>query len=375
MCGSLLFCLLKYFANRFPTILVQQKQKADKRQKEGSKMKKQNEKKLLTGVKTEEGIDLSVRSLARFMAEEGVVVMPFVGRMRCNIPIPNFGVHVEKMSLSGSHFYEENVGSGFLKFIPREDELELARLERRLRKACEERVLADSFMPIRAYESLREEFHEIRKAYYDKGESLLNRWEDLRDQFETGVCEMLEGVELSEEEKEQVREDIVKQIPEKESYRVFFQMRLKIRAFQSELPANSFEGALSADVAESWREDVVSTAVRSIEKQVTEGWQWIMKGMKRYLKEQRMRPAAVEGLVRFRESLNWKNVFSNPLLKELEELLNGLEEQEDATEQARCMEQAAVAIWGYAKEANLSLPLEGIPYSEEMLDRMLFGQA
>lgn len=338
-------------------------------------MKKQNEKKLLGGVNLGEEIDLTVRSLAQFMAEEGVVVTPFVGRMRCNIPLPNFGVHTDQMSVTGSRFYAENAGKGFLRFIPKADELELIRLESKLRRACEERVLADAFMPVSAYRSLQEEFSWIRQAYFEKGDEILTRWEELTQTFKNGVEEMLEGVDLGAEEKEQVKEAILSKIPEKESYKNSLQMRLKIRAFQGELRETNFEGDLSNNLTESWREDVVSTAVHSIEKQVEEGWNWVMKGLRRYLKELPIGTRVIEGLTDFREALKWKNVFSNPLLKELETMLAGLEQAADDAKKAYTMEQAAVAIWRYSKEANIVLPMEEIPYTEEMLDQMLLARA
>ena len=73
----------------------------------------------------------------------------------------------------------------------RKDEAELATIEKRLRRAVELRSLTDGFMPMSAYDDLREEFLKNRSDYFSKRDEIVQKWSALTTDFEFGLDEML----------------------------------------------------------------------------------------------------------------------------------------------------------------------------------------
>lgn len=331
-----------------------------------------DKKKLLSGLEGV-GISVSVRSLAEYMAGNGVLVVPTVGRQRGHVPMPGkaYGLNLDAMSEDGGAFYRERVSQGHLCFVPREDEAALGALEKRLRRAVENRALAEGFMPLRAYDSLKKEFEDIRTAYFQKRDEILARWDTLLPAFESGVRAMLADIQMPAAMREQVMKEFLSAIPEKEAYAQSFTMSLRVHAFPAESGLiQGLDSSVAADVRATWSEQVVSTAILSIEKMVSEGWSKLASAMRQYLKGGAIKASTEACIQKLAGELEWKNVFRNPLLTELAQRLHGFAEL-STEEQAYAAEDGMTAIYGYAVEAGLDLDFANCPYTVGQLNDML----
>lgn len=331
-----------------------------------------NQQKLLEGLGGE-GVILNVRSLAKFMASNAVLVRSRVGRMRGNIPLPEalYAFKPSKLTSTASLFYSERVSQGHLNFIPREDEASLTALEKRLRRAVESKTLADDFMPTVAYEALRRDFERIRADYFEKRDEILSNWGTLQSNFETGARELLENIRMPKQIRAKLLADFLSQVPSAERYGESFSMSLTVHAFPAE--SGSLEGlnqSLAADMSETWKDEVVATALLSIENRVGAGWVKLLSAMKQYMSTDKIKSNTIDSLIRFCDELSWKNLFRNRLLDELcaagKELAKGTSD-----EQAQVVEDCIVAIFGYAKESKIDLDFKGSPYTVNELEDLL----
>ena len=333
-----------------------------------------NQKKLLEGIGGK-GIEVGIRSLAKFMACAGVLVTPHVGRMRGYVSLPGsvYGVKPEKMSESGSAFYNERVSQGHLNFIPRDDEAYLATLEKRLRRAVENYSVSDGFMPMKAYDNLKSDFEDIRTAYFDKKDEIISRWDTLLTDFENGASEMLQGMRLGKRMKEQVLKEFLAEVPSRIEYAQSFKMNLRVHAFPSELNEElaGLQSSLAADVLDTWKEDVVSTAILSIERQIGIGWEKMLSAMRQYIKDNAIKGSTINTLLKYADEMSWKNVFNNPAIADLSQALASLRSATVVEDKAVIIEDALVALYDYAKAARLELSWKGSPYSKQTLEDML----
>lgn len=325
---------------------------------------------LLAGL-SGKGIHVTVGDLAKYIASNGVIVTPFVGRMRGYIPLPGaaYGVNPENMSEQGAGFYKDRVSQGHLNLIPVEDENELGRLEKRLRRAVETRALTDVFMPVKAYDDLKSEFEAIREEYFDTRDRIGSKWEMLVAEFENGAREMLEGIEMPQQLRDKLLGDFMAQVPEKEEYIRSFKMDLRVKAFPAVQITEGLADGIAADVKATWQEDVVSTAILSIEKQIGEGWSRLNKAMNSYVRAGRLSSASTKSISKFAIDLRWKNVFNNVLLTKLSDTLVNLDSEPDE-KAAEKIEDGIAYIYRYAKENHLSLDLSGISYDSSTLESM-----
>lgn len=330
-----------------------------------------NQKKLLEGLEGP-GISITVRSLAKYMASNGVLATPHIGRCRGYISLSSkaFGIKLDKMSEKGGTFYKERASEGHLCFIPREDEAELTSLENRLRRAVEARTLAEGFMPMVAYESLKEEFESIRSDYFTKRDEICSNWPALVDAFQDGAAEMLKGIRMPNRTRIQLLKEFMAELPDVESYRRSFTMSLRVHAFPAEVSMDGLNSSIAADVQATWQEEVVSTAILSIEKLVGESWQKLLNAIKQYLKGATIKSSSINAMVKLGKELEWKNPFRNPLLSEMSAVMKdmGAKNTED---QVDAIETAITAVYGYAKEAGLDLDMDKCPYTIDQLEDML----
>lgn len=333
-----------------------------------------NQKKLFKGLEGE-GIAVTIRSLAKFMACAGVLVTPHVGRLRGYIAMPGavYGVKPEKMTESGSTFYSERVSQGHLSFIPREDEAALAVLEKRLRRAVELYSVSDGFIPMKGYERLKDDFEGIRQAYFNKRDEIVSRWDRLLDDFEFGAKEMLDGLNLPESMREQVLKEFMAEVPSRKEYANSFSMTLRVHAFPAEVSQElqGLQTSIASDVLDTWKEDVVSTAILSIEKQIGIGWEKMLAAMRQYVKGGNINVKTIGVLVRYADEMSWKNVFNNVSIKELSKSLGELQKTTNADEQAEIIEDALASLYAYTKDVGIDLDWSKSPYKPSQLEALL----
>lgn len=336
-----------------------------------------NAKKALAGLKAD-GISVNIRSLAQYMSSNCVLVSPHIGRARCYIPMTDsaYGIDLSKFTEEGGAFYKDRVSHSHINFIPPVDETELGRIEKRLRRAVEVRTLTDSFMPMSVYDDLKEEFEKIRSDYFEKRDEICQKWDFLNASFEDGVDEMLKGIAMPDTARIALKKSFMSQVPSPEKYKESFTMTLHVRAFPAESSAipEGLDSSISADIKESWSEEVVQTALLSIENAVGLGWSKLNSAMRQYLKDSTIRSGTISTLAKFANELSWKNVFKNPLLSQLSGELKGLATQ-DVETQAEVIETAIGYVYEYAKDVRIDLNMDDCPYKQAELDSMGYVSA
>jgi len=340
-------------------------------------MCKINQRQLFKGI-AGDGIDVSIRSLAKFMACAGVLVTPHVGRIRGYISLPGsvYGIKPEKMTETGSAFYSERVSQGHLCFVPREDDAKLAMLEKRLRRAVEGYSLSDGFIPMRGYERLKSDFEAIRSEYFAKRDEIVSRWDTLIKDFQYGAGEMLDGMRIPKKMREQILKEFLAEVPTRQKYFDSFSMTLKVHAFPAEVSQElqGLQNSIASDVLDTWKEDVVSTAILSIEKQVGIGWSKMLSAMRQYVKDGTIKINTINALLKYADEMKWKNVFNNISLTELSTSLGGLEKASDADSKAEIIEDSLIALYAYTKDVGIELDWEKSPYKQSQLDDLLFAK-
>lgn len=331
-----------------------------------------NNEKLLEGLRGA-GISIQVGSLARYMASNGVMVTPTVGRRRGYVSLNEkaYGIDLDSMNEAGSEFYRGRVSLGHLNFIPPKDEADLGTLEKRLRRAVERRVLADGgFLPMLAYESLKAEYEQIRTDYFAKRDEILDRWPLLIAEFESGAKAMLAGITMPDYQREQLLKSFMAEIPSESDYRSSFTMSLRVHAFPAECSLEGLNSSVAAAVDETWQDEVMTTAIAAIESLIGTMWAKCLTSIKQYLKGGQIKSRTVESLAKLADELSWKNVFRNPILNSLHAQLKPIQ-QTDTESQAEAVEIAIAIIFAYAKEAQLDLNFDNCPYTVEQLDQMV----
>jgi len=336
-----------------------------------------NKEKLLAGIKRP-GVQITECELAKYMATSGALVSVSVSRARTEVPLTEraYGVDLDLFNEEGKAFYGAQVKQGRLQFLPRQDVKELDTLDKAARRAVEVRALTKNrsplFVPLAVYEELEADFSEIRTKYFQKRDEILAKWDLLVAVFEDGVRKMLEGVRMDNEFRDKLVAGFVQALPSKDAYAASFDMKLRAELIPT--TPGKLEGlnsSVQAIVKDTWKDDVVSTAIASIETQVGDGWSRLMKAIRQYDKNGTIKTTTINGLTKFATDLNWKNVFNNVLLTSMSEELKGLATM-DADRQAEHIESAIAFAYGYAKDAGLDLDMDESPYSVEQLEQILF---
>jgi len=330
-----------------------------------------NNEKLLEGLRGA-GINVSVENLARYMASNGIIVDPSVGRRRGYVSLNEkaYGVDLEAMSEGGRDFYRGRVSQGHLNFIPPKDEASFGALEKRLRRAVERRTLADGFMPMSAYDSLKEEFEEVRADYFAKRDEVLDKWPLLVSEFKEGAKAMLDGIVMPDYQREQVLKSFLSEIPKIDDYRDSFTMALHVRAFPAACNQDGLNSSVAAAVQETWKDDVMTTAITAIESLIGTTWSKCISAVQQYIKRGTIKSNTIDSLARLIDELSWKNVFLNPVLTQLHDEMSKLRLMSEEA-QAEAIEIAVATIYKYAMSAHLDLDFSDSPYSKAELEQMV----
>lgn len=329
-----------------------------------------NHKKLLAGL-AGEGITVSVSGLARYMASQGIKVSPTIGRRRGYVSLNEkaYGLNIDDLSDNARSFYQGRVSQGHLNFIPPADEAAFASLEKRLRRAVERRTLADGFMPITAYESLRDEFQIIRADYFAKRDEVLSKWPLLISEFQIGAQDMLNDIEMPDYQRAQVMASFMSEISSVGDYRDSFKMELNVHAFPAQCDKEGLSSSVAEAVQSTWRNEVVTTAITAIETLIGSMWAKSLTAIRQYLKSGAIKANTINSLAKLVEDLSWKNVFKNPVLTQLEATMKGIANR-DAETQAEIIESSILDIFVYAKDTHLDLDYDKSPYTELQLEQM-----
>lgn len=335
-----------------------------------------NVKELLRGLEGP-GVELNTRYLARFTAENGILVTVSCGRKRgrISLPPPLLGLRPEKWSATSKEFFAGHVNMGQLTLVPKEKEEKLNHLDSRVRYLAQSYSLDDgTYMPLAVYSDFRDEFTEIRSEYMNCIEEVAQSWEVIRGEFIKGVTELVESRGkrvVLKRDREKMLKSIISSIPNATDYRNSAYMTLKVRAFPT--TGVTVEG-LGPDIEDSvnktWREDVVANAVKCIETSIGKVFAQACKTAKIYAKTQKMDTRSVNTLLRTATQVKKLNIFANPMLETLGNRLSQLSDKTDE-EMEELIEESILDTVEYANATGINLDIKECPFTEAQISDML----
>ena len=322
------------------------------------------------------GIELRVSSLARYTAENGVLVDITCGRSRGRFTLPPklLGIAPDRWDKDCKAFYGEHVSMGKLNMVPKELEDRLNQLDTRARRILQAHTVNGSYMPLSEFEEFKEEFEEVRKDYFDTIDEVVAQWDTIRNNFIAGVRKTVEtrGKRTTlKRDREKMIQDIVSAIPTAPQYRSRARMEVIVRAFPT---TGCTTAGLSPDIQglvdKTWKDDVTANIIRSIEMNLGEIFSKACGIATNYGKTGRIESRSLNSLAKAALRVKKMNVFANPLLEQLSSSLASV--TKDDPEKAEFqVEEAIVDAWNYAKNTGINLDMDICPFDEKDLETML----
>lgn len=333
------------------------------------------EKKLLEGLEAA-GIKLNVRSLARFTAENGILVSVKCGRRRGRFGLPPklLGLHPDEWNPECKDFYTAHISMGQLALIPKEYDAKLNQLDTRVRRLLQENSVSRSYMPLAVYAEFKESFAELRKEYLETIDMVAENWDDIRSAFIKGLHETMEGLGatvMPEEDRKKLAQKLISSIPTAEEYRRSAYMSLEVRAFPTTgTTVDGLAPDLQDTINQTWRDDVVSNAVKAIEESLGSVFAQCCRVADYYKKSGKIKSRSLSSLERISRRVIKMNVFENPMLGTLGKRLAHLEGMDD-DDIENVVEDAIVDAYAYAQNTGVKLDMSLSPFSGRELDQML----
>lgn len=328
-----------------------------------------NTEKLLEGL----GADVvTIRGLARRTARSGVFVRVRIGRSRgcINLPPKAVGVRTDRMKKDTLDAYRSVVNLGNLVFIPKELDNELSRLDNQIRRQLARYTTVDGFMPVSVYSTFKEDFQKLKREYMEQRDIIVNTWDALVETFSVNVRVMLDGIRMLKRDRAKLYDTIMKNLPSKEAYAASFYMQLEVSAFPAAPEAGVLDPSIAADIEEAWQDNVVSTAVKSIATCLTTVFDAANKAIKGYMTKGAFSYKSFQYLVDLGGRTRCLNVFSNPAISKVADLLSKLDFGDQITAEEQ-VEYCMAYIHGYAKETGVALNMADCVLTEDALAEIL----
>lgn len=330
---------------------------------------------LLEGL-SDKGIAIRVSTLARYTAENGVLVDITCGRSRGRFTLPPklLGLAPEKWDEATKEFYGNHVAMGRLTMVPKELEDRLNQLDTRARRILRSHTVNGSYMPLSEFEEFKEEFEEVREEYFNTIKEVVDQWDKIRADFIAGVRNTVETRgkrTVLKRDREKMIKEIINAIPTAKQYESRAKMDVTVRAFPSTGgAATGLAPDLQGLVDKTWKDDVVANIVRSIEINLGEIFAKSCAIASNYAKTGKMETRSVNALSRVALRVKKMNVFANPLLEQLAASLSAVtvDDPEKAEWQ---VEESIVDAWDYARSTGISLDMDCCPFDEATLEKML----
>lgn len=319
------------------------------------------------------GISVKPADLAAYTAQNTVRVKAHVGRNRGIVPMPvkQFGLKEQKLGQAGQAFYSGHLQAGRLSLIPIADEQCFGRLEARLRNAIARAEVIEGLIPVTAYPSIKQEFQDIRDEYMAARDDVLSRWDSLVDEFKAGAAEMLSGVRMQKRVRTQHYQTIIASIPSKNAYENSFFMELEVTAFPAVAVPEGLNASIAADIEKSVKDNVLTTALKVIEKGIGEGFALLGKAAGAYSDRGMIAPKTLDRLERYGTDIQWKNFFHNPALDAISRKMTAISREESMDGKEMLVEEAIIDLWQYGKDNGLRLDAGCTPFTTDVLDTML----
>ena len=316
------------------------------------------------------GIEIRVGSLARYTAENGVLVGISCGRTRGRFTLPPklLGIRPEKWDKGAQTFFGDHVSMGRLNMVPKELEDRLNQLDTRARRVLYSHTLNGSYMPLTEFEEFKGEFEEVREEYFRTIDLVVAQWDTIRANFLAGVEKIIETKgkrAMLKRDREKLLRELTARIPTAQEYRARAKMEVTVRAFPSTGgTATGLAPDLQDLVDQTWKDDVTANIVRSIESNLGEI----------FAKACTIATRSLNTLVRSASRVKKMNVFANPMLEKLAGSLSAIT-NDDMDRAEWQVEEAIVDAWNYARSTGITLDMALCPFDEKALESMLAARS
>lgn len=323
------------------------------------------------------GIQLNTGALARFTAENGVLVDIKCGRLRGRVSLPPrfLGLKPEKWDEGSKSFYMEHIGLGQLTMVPKELDAKLNQLDTRARRLVQNYSVNGNYMLRTDYYEFRDAFEEVHKEYVETINQVADQWEDIRNSFIAGVRTTVEARgrgKVLKRDREKMIAEIIRVIPTAEEYREKGYLRAEVRAFPTAgVSVPGLDPDMENLVNQTWRDDVTANVVRAIETAMGEIFEKACRIAKGYAKSGKVDLRSLNTLNRRAARVQKMNVFANPLLEEVADTLSKLTNDGDDDVAEMKIEDAIISVWAYAEKTGVKLDLKVCPFDEDTLNSML----
>lgn len=326
------------------------------------------------------GIEIRVGSLARYTAENGVLVGISCGRSRGRFTLPPrlLGIRPEKWDKGAQTFFGDHVSMGRLNMVPKELEDRLNQLDTRARRVLYSHTLNGSYMPLTEFEDFKGEFEEVREEYFRTIDLVVAQWDTIRANFLAGVEKVIETKgkrAMLKRDREKLLRDLTAGIPTAQEYRARAKMDVTVRAFPSTGgTATGLAPDLQNLVDQTWKDDVTANIVRSIESNLGEIFAKACTIATDYGKTSKVNTRSLNMLVRSAVRVKKMNVFANPMLERLACSLSAIT-NDDMDRAEWQVEEAIVDAWNYARSTGITLDMALCPFDEKALESMLAARS
>lgn len=326
------------------------------------------------------GIEIRVGSLARYTAENGILVGISCGRTRGRFTLPPklLGIRPEKWDKGSQAFFWDHISMGRLNMVPKDLEDRLNQLDTRARRILYSHTLNGSYMPLTEFEEFKSEFEEVREEYFRTIDQVVAQWDTIRADFLLGVEKIIETRSkraMLKRDREKLLRELTDSIPTANQYRARAKMEVTVRAFPSTGGATT---GLAPDlrnmVDQTWKDDVTANIVRSIESNLGEIFAKACTIATDYGKTGKVNTRSLNTLVRSAVRVKKMNVFANPMLEKLAGSLSVIT-NDDMDKAEWQVEEAIVDAWNYAKSTGINLDMSICPFDEKALESMLAARS
>ena len=322
------------------------------------------------------GIEIRVGSLARYTAENGVLVGISCGRF--TLPPKLLGIRPEKWDKGAQTFFGDHVSMGRLNMVPKELEDRLNQLDTRARRVLYSHTLNGSYMPLTEFEEFKGEFEEVREEYFRTIDLVVAQWDTIRANFLAGVEKIIETKgkrAMLKRDREKLLRELTARIPTAQEYRARAKMEVTVRAFPSTGgTATGLAPDLQDLVDQTWKDDVTANIVRSIESNLGEIFAKACTIATDYGKTGKVNTRSLNTLVRSASRVKKMNVFANPMLEKLAGSLSAIT-NDDMDRAEWQVEEAIVDAWNYARSTGITLDMALCPFDEKALESMLAARS
>lgn len=303
------------------------------------------------------GNNVNIDQLAKFISKSGVIVKPHIGRIRRRVALPKELLGSVSTDVDEDNdFFKEYITQGTLNLIPKSDEKKLVSLETSVRSQVNKLSIAcdGTFMIADVYANeYLPYFNEKKMEYFKKRDEIVGKYDILINIFKTRLESFLIRRNISN--KDAIIANVMKTVPDKQTFADSFYMELKLTAFPVEENIDMFSNTLASQVKQSISETKLDFVKEMLGSLLGETFNGINKMLLFYQKNNVIKQQQITPLMNIKKKLIKNNILDLDLIKDIISEFTtlskiDLEEADDIAEQAEII---MTKTYGFLKDTGL----------------------